>query len=94
MLMITFQTIRHWKAIMGHHQTKDLLHVRMLLEHRKLNATTLYFQIAEALSHSTQGAFAVKVAETQEGITAHPQLCFEQIGEKDGLVSLSIESNH
>ena len=31
---ITFHTLRHWKATMEYHKTKDILHVMRLLGHR------------------------------------------------------------
>jgi integrase len=88
LLKITFHTLRHWKATMEYHQTKDILHVKELLGHRKLDTTTMYIQIAEALFQHEPEAFTVKVAKTQEEITAHLQVGFEWIGEKDGLVFL------
>ena len=56
---------------MEYHQTKDILHVKELLGHRKLDTTTMYIQIAEALFQYEPNAFTVKVAKTQEEITAH-----------------------
>jgi integrase len=63
LLKITFHTLRHWKATMEYHQTKDILHVKELLGHRKLDTTTMYIQIAEALFQHEPEAFTVKVAK-------------------------------
>lgn len=32
--MITHHTLRHWKATMSYHETKDILHVQQLLGHK------------------------------------------------------------
>ena len=48
----------------------------------------MYIRIAEALFQYEPDAFTVKVAKTQEEITAHLEVGFEWIGEKDGLVFL------
>lgn len=48
----------------------------------------MYTQIAETLFQHEPDAFTVKVAKTQDEITAHLQVGFAWIGEKDGLVFL------
>jgi len=88
LLKITFHTLRHWKATMEYHKTKDVMHVKELLGHRKLDTTLMYIQIAETLFQHEPDAFTIKVAKTQEEITAHLQVGFEWVGEKDGLVFL------
>jgi hypothetical protein len=54
----------------------------------KLDTTVMYIQIAETLFQHEPDAFTVKVARTKEEITAHMQVGFEWIGERDGLVFL------
>jgi integrase len=39
---IHFHTLRHWKATMEYHKTKDILHVKRLLGHKKLENTEIY----------------------------------------------------
>jgi hypothetical protein len=73
---------------MEYHKTKDVMHVKELLGHRKLDTTLMYIQIAETLFQHEPDAFTVKVAKIEEEITAHLQVGFEWIGEKDGLVFL------
>lgn len=88
LLKITFHTLRHWKATMEYHETKDVMHVKELLGHRKLDTTLMYIQIAETIFQHEPDAFTVKVAKTEEETTAHLQVGFEWVGEKDGLVFL------
>jgi len=42
---IHFHTLRHWKATMEYHKTKDILHVKRLLGHRKLENTEIYIHL-------------------------------------------------
>ncbi|MDH5449174.1 MAG: site-specific integrase [Candidatus Bathyarchaeota archaeon] len=42
---IHFHTLRHWKATMEYHKTKDILHVKQLLGHRSLDSTLIYTQL-------------------------------------------------
>ena len=42
LLKISFHTLRHWKATMEYHRTKDILHVKQLLGHRSINSTMIY----------------------------------------------------
>jgi integrase len=39
---ITFKTLRHFKATMEHHRTKDILHVMQMLGHRNIKNTLVY----------------------------------------------------
>jgi integrase len=43
---ISFHTLRHWKATVLYHQTKDILYVKQFLGHRKIETTLLYIQLA------------------------------------------------
>lgn len=42
---IHFHTIRHWKATMEYHKTKNILHVMKLLGHKNIQNTLLYTQL-------------------------------------------------
>lgn len=44
---IHFHTLRHWKATMEYHRTKDILHVMRLLGHKNIANTLIYTQLAE-----------------------------------------------
>jgi integrase len=39
---ISFKTLRHWKASIEYHKTKDFLHVQRLLGHRNIQNTLIY----------------------------------------------------
>jgi integrase/ribosomal protein L37AE/L43A len=63
---ITYHTIRHWKATMEYHKTKDLLHVKELLGHRKLDTTALYIQLDRAYFQEANDEFHFATAKTIE----------------------------
>ncbi|MBC7130759.1 site-specific integrase, partial [Candidatus Bathyarchaeota archaeon] len=88
LLKISFHTFRHWKATMEYHKTKDPLHVKELLGHKKLDTTLLYIQIEKTLFQSNTDEFTVKVAKTPEEIQSLLAVGFEWVGMKDGLVFL------
>ena len=49
LLKITFHTLRHWKTTMEYHRTKDILYVKQLLCHKRIENTLKYVQLAEEL---------------------------------------------
>jgi len=86
LLRISFHTLRHWKATMLYHQTKDILHVKEFLGHRNVDTTLLYIQLAEAIFKETTDEFTVKVASKLEEIQALLEVGFEYICENGGLL--------
>ena len=85
-LRIHLHTLRHWKATMLYHQTKDILYVKEFLGHKSVEDTMLYIQVAEALFKETTGEFTVRVAKTPKEIQGLLEVGFEYICEKDGLM--------
>ena len=59
---ITFHTLRHWKATMEYHKTKDILHVMRLLGHKNIKNTMRYTQLVDFGEQD----YVVKVAWTLE----------------------------
>jgi len=86
LLRITFHTLRHWKATMTYHQTKDPLYVKEMLGHKSLNTTLLYIQLEKTLFKESSDEFTVKVAKEHEMIKALLEVGFEYVCEKDGLM--------
>jgi len=86
LLRISFHTLRHWKATMLYHETKDILYVKEFLGHKKVETTLLYIQLAEAIFKETTDEFTVRVASQAEEITKLLEVGFEYICEKDGLL--------
>jgi integrase/DNA-directed RNA polymerase subunit RPC12/RpoP len=87
LMEIHFHTIRHWRATMLYHQTKDILHVKEFLGHRSLDSTLTYINIERALFNSGDNSeFHVKTAQKPEEIKALLEVGFEYVCEKDGLL--------
>jgi integrase/recombinase XerD len=57
---IKLHTFRHWKATMEYHRTKDILYVKQLLGHKKLENTLIYTQLV----NFQDDEFTCKVAKT------------------------------
>jgi integrase len=61
---ITFHSLRHWKATMEYHRTKDILYVKQLLGHKRIENTLKYVQLAEGL-FKNEVEYVSKVAKTE-----------------------------
>jgi len=77
LLKIHFHTLRHWKATMEYHRTKDIFHVKEFLRHKKLDNVALYVQIDARLFKDTDEGFTCRVAHN--------------IGEAIGLIEAGFE---
>ncbi len=86
LLKIGFHTLRHWKATMEYHKTKDIVHVKELLGHKDLDKTMLYVQIEKNLFNQNNDEFTVRVAKTPEEVKSLLEVGFEYVCEKDGLM--------
>ena len=73
--MITFKTLRHFKATMEYAKTKDILHVMRLLGHKKIENTLKYTHLVDFKSDE----FVSKVAETAEEACKLVEAGFEYV---------------
>jgi integrase len=81
LLHITFHTLRHWKATMEYHQTKDILHVMQMLGHKNIQNTLLYTQLITFESDEYHVRVATTLEEDKELIEAG----FEYVTERNGV---------
>ena len=65
LLHIHFHTLRHWKATMEYHKTKDILYVMKLLGHKNIQNTLLYTQLITFESDEYHSAVAKTVDEAK-----------------------------
>jgi integrase len=87
LLRIGFHTIRHWKATMEYHKTRDILYVKNLLGHKKLENTEIYINLERAIfGEAGESEYHVKVASKPEEIKSLLEVGFEYVCEKDGLL--------
>ncbi len=84
---IHFHTLRHWKATMLYHKTRDVLYVKEFLGHKRLDSTLKYINIERALFYKGKPEeFHVRIAEGSEEIKGLLEVGFEHVCEKDGLL--------
>ena len=80
---VTFHTLRHWKATMLYHQTKDILYVMRFLGHKSIKNTLLYVQLEEALYTSGSDEYISKAATKVEEILKLVEAGFEYVCDVD-----------
>ena len=78
---ISFHTLRHWKATMEYHRTKDILHVMQLLGHKNIKNTLKYTQLVNFQDDD----YVCKVAGDPEEIKALIEAGFEYVTEQERL---------
>jgi integrase len=89
LLNIGFHTLRHWKATMLYHQTKDPFFVRDFLGHKSMKNTEKYVNIERKMfADYGNDEFTVKVTSKQEEATVYLEQGFEWVGVKDSLIFL------
>jgi site-specific recombinase XerD len=86
LLEIHFHTLRHWKATIEQHKTKDPWYVKEILGHKSIQSTEVYIHIEKQLYQTgANDEFIVKVAKTSQEITTLIETGFEYIMTKDNL---------
>jgi len=86
LLQIGFHTLRHWKATMLYHQTKDILYVKRFLGHKEVRNTEIYITIEETMFQQSSDEFTVRVASAPDEIKSLLEAGFDYVCEKDGLL--------
>jgi integrase len=83
---IHFHTLRHWKATMLYHYTKDLMLVAEFLGHREIENTRLYIQLDKQLFKNVpDDKFIIRAAHTVEEATKLGEVGFEPYVIMEGL---------
>ncbi len=78
-------TLRHWKATMLYHQTKDILYVMKFLGHKNIRDTLIYVTIESTIfGLEDSDEFTVKVAETLKDACDLLEAGFEYVTDMDG----------
>jgi len=65
-----FHTLRHWKATTDYQRTKNILHAKRLLDHKKLENTESYTQLIDFESDEWHMATAQSLDEEKKLIEA------------------------
>ncbi|MCW4040222.1 MAG: tyrosine-type recombinase/integrase [Candidatus Bathyarchaeota archaeon] len=77
---INFKTLRHWKATVEYHKTKDILHVKKLLGHKNIQNTLIYTHLVDFKSDE----WVCKVAQSLEEAVELVEAGFEYVTEVEG----------
>jgi len=81
---ITFHTIRHWKATMEYHKTRDPWHVKQMLGHKSLKSTEIYINIEQAIYNEADDEFHVKIVSSLTEACKLLETGFEYVTDVDG----------
>jgi integrase len=84
LLKITYHTLRHWKATMEYHRTKDILHVKELLGHKNIQNTMIYINLEKALFKTSDENFTVRAVDDLEEACSLLEVGFEYVCDMDG----------
>jgi integrase len=89
LLEISFHTLRHWKATMEYHKTRDPYYVKQFLGHKSLRNTEIYINIERTLFESSSDEFTVKATDKPEEVKSLLEVGFEYVcQQQDGLMFL------
>jgi len=80
---IHFHTLRHWKATMEFHRTKNIVHVKQLLGHKRLESTDIYTHLIDFESDEWHVAHAQNLDEETKLIETGFE--FIRFSEKDNV---------
>jgi len=81
LLQITFHTLRHWKTTTEYHRTRDILYVKQLLGHKRIENTMLYTQLITFESDEYASAVAKNLEEARKLVEAG----FEYVTDIEGV---------
>jgi len=80
LLQISFHTLRHWKATMEYHKTRDILHVMQMLGHRNIKNTLIYTQLIDFQDDE----FVARVAHSEKEVCQLIEVDFEYVCDHNG----------
>jgi integrase len=78
---INFRTLRHFKATMEYHRTKDILHVMQMLGHRSIKNTLVYTHLVDFQGDE----FTCKVANTIDDARSLIENGFDYVTDMEGI---------
>jgi integrase len=76
---IHLHTFRHWKATTEYHKTKDIIHVKAVLGHKRIESTMVYINIESALFLTASDEWTSKVAKNETEAQQLIEIGFEYV---------------
>jgi len=83
---VHLSTFRHWKGTMEYHKTKDILHVKQLLGHKKIQSTMKYINLEAAIFTDRNDEFHSATAKTVEEASKLIEVGFEYVCHHNGIM--------
>lgn len=80
---ITFHTIRHWKATMEYHKTKDIIHVMHILGHKNIKNTMVYINLERVVFKETNDEFTIRAVNDLDEACKLLEVGFEYVCDMD-----------
>jgi len=78
---IAFKTFRHWKATHEYYKTKDILHIKHILGHKRIENTLIYTHLV----HFESDDYVCKIAKSIEDCSLLIEAGFEYVCDMDGV---------
>ena len=78
---ISFRTLRHYKATVEYHRTKDILHVMQLLGHKSIKNTLVYTHLVDFGGDE----YVCKVAKSVDQAKELVESGFDYVADVDGV---------
>lgn len=85
LIRISFHTFRHWKGTMEYHKTKDIIHVKAILGHKRIESTMVYINIESALYLADTDEWTCKTASTIKEAQELIETGFQYVTEMEGI---------
>ena len=86
LLAIHFHSLRHWKATMEYHFTKDILHVKEFLGHKEIDNTLVYIQLDKRLFQDLpEDNFIIRAVQSVKEAIKLGEVGFEPYDIVDGV---------
>jgi integrase len=84
--VIHFHTLRHWKATMEYHYTKDILHVQEFLGHKNIDNTLIYISLDKNLfANLPDDSFIIRAAHSLDEAVKLGEVGFEPFVVMEGV---------
>jgi integrase len=80
LIQITFHTLRHWKATMEYHKTRDIMHVMQILGHRSISNTLVYTHLIDF----NEDDYVARVAHSEQEVCQLIESGFEFVCDFSG----------
>jgi len=87
LLQVSFHTLRHWRATMEYHRTRDIMHVKSFLGHKEVRNTEIYITLERKIfGDETSDQFHFATAKTMEEAGKLIELGFEYVCHHKGIM--------